>query len=77
MQMSNTSCWHVAHAFLMKGLVTSTACAWVTRPLLLTLLLQGMGVLDKVVLVFREQDVFWSKSVDFVIMTPNDWSGRW
>jgi hypothetical protein len=38
---------------------------------------QGMGVLDKVVLVFRKEDVFWSKNADFLIMTPNDWSGRW
>jgi hypothetical protein len=36
-----------------------------------------MGVLDKVVLVFKEGDVFWSKNADFIIMTPNDWSGRW
>jgi hypothetical protein len=38
---------------------------------------QGMGVLDKVVLVFKEGDVFWNKNADFLIMTPNDWSGRW
>lgn len=39
---------------------------------------QGMGVLDKVVLVFgSKEDVFWTKTGDFVIMAPDDWSGRW
>lgn len=41
------------------------------------LICQGMGVLDKVVLVFKEEDVFWDKRVDFVILAPSDWSGRW
>jgi hypothetical protein len=36
-----------------------------------------MGVLDKVVLVFKPEDVFWGKNVDFVIMTTDDWRGRW
>jgi hypothetical protein len=39
--------------------------------------LQGMGVLDKVVLVFRPEDVFWGKNIDFIINTPKDFSGRW
>jgi hypothetical protein len=38
---------------------------------------QGMGVLDKVVLVFKPEDVFWGKNVDFVIMATDDLSGRW
>jgi len=38
---------------------------------------QGMGVLDKVVLVFNDSDVFWDKTVDFVVMAPPDWSGKW
>lgn len=39
----------------------------------------GMGVLDKVVLVFRPQDVFWNRNIDFIINlnTPDDLSGRW
>lgn len=36
-----------------------------------------MGVLDKVVLVFNDSDVFWDKTVDFVVMAPPDWSGKW
>lgn len=38
-----------------------------------------MGVLDKVVLVFRPQDVFWNRNIDFIINlnTPDDFSGRW
>jgi hypothetical protein len=36
-----------------------------------------MGVLDKVVLVFLEDDVFWAKGVDFLLLARNDSSGRW
>jgi hypothetical protein len=41
------------------------------------MMLQGMGVLDKVVLIFKPQDVFWDKTADFVAILPKDWSGRW
>jgi hypothetical protein len=41
------------------------------------LLLQGMGVLDKVVLVFPPDEVFWSKAVDFLLLARNDSFGRW
>jgi hypothetical protein len=36
-----------------------------------------MGVLDKVVLVFPEDGIFWSKTVDFLLLARNDSSGRW
>lgn len=36
-----------------------------------------MGVLDKVVLVFKYEDVFWGKNVDFIINTFDDLSGKW
>lgn len=45
--------------------------------LLLLLLLQGMGLLNKVVLVFDDKDVFWDKEVDFIIHAMPDLSCRW
>ncbi len=37
--------------------------------------LQGMGVLDKTVLVFDEP--FWDLNSDFITREAVDWSGRW
>jgi hypothetical protein len=36
-----------------------------------------MGVLNKVVLVFDDKDVFWDKQVDFVLMATPDISCKW
>lgn len=57
----------------------SAAAAAAMSLLLLSPQPQGMGVLDKVVLVFRPQDVFWNRNIDFIINLnmPNDLSGRW
>jgi hypothetical protein len=44
---------------------------------LMCFVLQGMGVLNKVVLVFDDKDVFWDKKVDFVLMATPDISCKW
>jgi hypothetical protein len=36
-----------------------------------------MGLLNKVVLVFDDKDVFWDKEVDFIIHAMPDLSCRW
>jgi hypothetical protein len=67
-----------AHVCILCRLHNSaSACDAGDDMLLLLLLLQGMGLLNKVVLVFDDKDVFWDKEVDFIIHAMPDLSCRW
>jgi hypothetical protein len=72
------SCIHRRYGIPTRCLTPPAAAATTTTAVIDTQP-QGMGVLDKVVLVFRPQDVFWNRNIDLIINlnTPDDLSGRW